>query len=93
MAVDRDGYYIPSTPPWVYCVGHRGVVELMQWVRTVSGWWGWVRWVEPLIIDGVSQGGMHVQVCVPADWLTRHARITDREYARVKRLDARSLDT
>lgn len=85
-----DGLYVSPAPSWVHCDGRRDVVELMRWILTDTGWWAWVRWVEPLIVDDVSQGGMHVQVCVPAALVRPSPKVTAREYARVRRDDVRN---
>lgn len=86
----NDGYYVSPVPPWVYWEGQRGVVSLIRWYRTDSGWWAWIRWVEPLIIDGVSRGGMHVEICVPASTVRPSPKITAAEYDRVHREEART---
>lgn len=86
MPVTRDGQYHPEK---TFAYWGDVSVWLIAWIRTDAGWWAHVRWVEPLIVDGASQGGVNVDLCVPADQMRRHARVPQSEYELVKRVDVR----
>lgn len=87
MPVTRDGQYHPETTLAFW--RDRGV-WLVAWIRTDAGWWAHIRWVEPFIVDGVSQGGINIDVCVPAGQMRRNSQVPQREYDLLKRVDARA---